>query len=274
MMSINDSEFKSISSLIYKNFGINLTNEKKSLVVGRLQKHIRQLGFDTFQEYFEYVKADTTGKALGELINRISTNHTYFFRENDHFDFFSKVFLPEIKGKLSKENTRDLRIWSAGCSSGEEPYTFVILMMEFFGAEYMTWDAGILATDISAKALYSASLGIYPEERTTLIPPHLKSKYLKKDEHGNWGAIDRVKKEVTFRRFNLKNINFPFKKKFHLISCRNVMIYFDQPTREALVNMFYNHTMPGGYLFVGHSESLLTDSCPYKFIKPAIYRKN
>jgi chemotaxis protein methyltransferase CheR len=210
---------------------------------------------------------------LGELINRISTNHTFFFREKSHFDFFSRVTLPQAVERLKKRNTKDLRIWCAGCATGEEAYTLVMLLLEFFGTQYGAWDAGLLATDISTAALGTAQAGVYPAERTTLIPGDFKRKYFKKNPAGDWAVEDRLKKEIVYRRFNLMNEQFPFKKPFSAIFCRNVMIYFDQPTRDALVRRFYNHTEPGGYLFIGHAESLRRDSCPYEYVEPAIYRK-
>ncbi len=272
-LTITDDEFETIRSLIYKQFGINLTDQKRSLVVGRLQKLMRTLGFTTFMQYLNYLENDKTKNALGELINRISTNHTFFFREKSHFDFFSNVTLPQTVERLKRGNSKDLRIWCAGCATGEEAYTLVMLLFEFFGTQYGAWDAGLLATDISTAALGTAQAGVYPAERTTLIPKEYLRKYFNKTPAGDWVVQDRLKKEIVYRRFNFMNEQFPFKKPFSAIFCRNVMIYFDQPTRDALVRRFYNHTEPGGYLFIGHAESLRRDSCPYEYVEPAIYRK-
>ncbi|MFZ5570556.1 MAG: CheR family methyltransferase [Thermodesulfobacteriota bacterium] len=272
-VQISDTEFHAIRHLVYENFGINLTEQKRSLVVGRLQKFLRQKQFATFDQYFHYVRTDASGQALGELINRISTNHTFFFREQDHFDFFRTVILPETTARLKKERSNDLRVWCAGCSFGDEPYTFMITMLEHFGLDYKNWNAGILATDISAAALSAAKAGVYPEERLKMVPPSLKQKYFRDAGDGTFQVSEILKKEITFRRLNLMKEQFPFRKPFHLISCRNVMIYFDQPTRNALVNRFFEMTAPGGYLFIGHSETLRNDACPYAYIRPAIYRK-
>lgn len=270
---ISDAEFNAIRKLVYDNFGINLTEQKRSLVVGRLQKFLRQKQFSTFEQYFNYVRTDSSGQALGELINRISTNHTFFFREQDHFDFFQKVILPETEVRLKKARSNDLRIWCAGCSFGDEPYTFIISMLEYFGLNYKNFNAGLLATDISTAALSVAKAGIYPEERLKMVPPALKQKYFRDLADGSFQVTDVLKKEITFRRLNLMKQQLPFSKPFHLISCRNVMIYFDQPTRNALVRRFFNITAPGGYLFIGHSETLRNDDCPYAYVRPAIYRK-
>ncbi len=273
LMSITDEEFNSIRTLVYDRFGINLTEQKKSLVVGRLQKLVRTLNLSSFSEYVKYLREDKTEKSLVELVNRISTNHTFFFREKAHFDFFVQRALPEAMERQKKKGGHDLRIWSAGCSSGEEPYTLMMLMKEQMGIEYAQWDAGVLATDVSDRVLSIAQEGIYSDDRLNLVPAEYKKKYFRKLETGEWQISDALKSEVTFRHFNLMNERFPFKKPFDAIFCRNVMIYFDGPTREALVRRFYESTAPGGYLFVGHSESLHRDSCPYEYVCPAVYRR-
>ncbi|MDY6905006.1 MAG: protein-glutamate O-methyltransferase CheR [Thermodesulfobacteriota bacterium] len=270
---INDAEFKAIRDLVYDNFGINLSAKKRSLVEGRLQRVIKAKGFASFSEYLNYVKSDATGQALGELSNRISTNHTFFFREQAHFDFFVKQALPEMVDRLKKERSKEFRMWCAGCSYGDEPYSFLIEMMEYFGVDYRNWDAGLLATDISMAALAGAKAGIYPEDRLKLVSPDRKRKYFKKVDENAWKVSDALSREIVFRRFNFMNKVFPFKKQFHIISCRNVMIYFDQKTRTELVEKFYNATVPGGYLFIGHSETLQRNNSLYEYVQPAIYRK-
>jgi len=273
MMSISDQEFTQLRDLIHRRFGINLTEQKRSLLVGRLQKLMRNLNLATFSQYYDYLVEDKTESVLGELVDLISTNHTYFNREKDHFDFFYETALPTVVEKLKRQNRKDLRIWCAGCSSGEEPYTLLMLMMEFFGNEYGSWDAGILATDISDRALTIARRGSYATDRVMQLPDNLRNKYFSNAGGGEMQVIDKIKREATFRRFNLMNTSFPFKKPFQMIFCRNVMIYFDQPTREALVSRYHQHTEPGGYLFIGHSETLGRSQTLYKYLKPALYQK-
>ncbi len=272
-VTLSDKEFNTIRMLVYERFGINLTEQKRSLVIGRLHKLIQLKGFRSFREYCKYVLSDHTRQALLELANRISTNHTFFYREKAHFDFFTKTALPQVKRALDAANSRDLRVWCAGCSTGEEPYTLVMLMLEHFGTAYESWDAGVLATDISEQALAFAREGLYPGERLALLPPALRNKYFKPAGDGNWAIHERVVREATFRRFNLMNERYPFKKPFHIVFCRNVMIYFDQPTRNRLVERFHRHTAPGGYLFVGHAESLGRERNPYEYVMPAVYRR-
>ena len=271
-MAISDQEFEALRSLIYQRFGINLTDQKRSLLVGRLQKLLRTNGFSTFEEYYAFLQRDGSGQALSDLINLISTNYTYFNREKDHFDFFYQTALPTVVKRLRQQNRKDLRIWCAGCSTGEEPYTLLMLMAEFLGQDYRNWDAGILATDISERVLSVARSGIYPEDRVRQVPEQLR-KYFVKRPDGQSAIRDDLRREATFRRFNLMNNQFPFKKPFQIIFCRNVMIYFDQPTRDALVRRFYQATEPGGYLFIGHSETLGRNHDLYRYLIPAAYQK-
>ncbi len=273
MMAISDQEFAQLRNLIHQRFGINLTDQKRSLLVGRLQKLMRMLNLATFSEYFDYLTADSSEKGLSELVDLISTNHTYFNREKDHFDYFFATALPTIVEKQRRLNRKELRIWCAGCSTGEEPYTLLMLMMEYLGSEYSSWDAGILATDISDRALSIAKHGVYARDRVMQLPEKLQRSYFTAAGDGEMAVCDKVKKEATFRRFNLMNATFPFKKPFQMIFCRNVMIYFDQPTREALVSRYHQHTEPGGYLFIGHSETLGRSQSQYKYLKPALYQK-
>ena len=273
LMAISDTEFTRLRDLIYQRFGINLTEQKRSLLVGRLQKLMRQLNLPTFSAYFEYLDNDKTEAGLSELVDLISTNHTYFNREKDHFDYFSETALPAVIEKLKKQNRKDLRIWCAGCSSGEEPYTLLMLMMEHLGADYSSWDAGILATDISDRALTVARRGTYATDRVMKLPEPLRRKYFTPAGQDEMAVVDKIKKEATFRRFNLMNSTFPFKKPFQMIFCRNVMIYFDQTTREALVDRYHQHTEPNGYLFIGHSETLGRSQTRYRYLKPALYQK-
>lgn len=270
---LTDEDFGIIRQKVYTVSGINLTEQKRSLVVSRLQSVLRAKGYKSFSEYCKYLKDDESGRAVEELVNRISTNHTFFYREKAHFDFFVNRALPEAMAAAKRSGDNDLRIWSAACSTGEEPYTLAMLMHETLGRNYSSWNGGVLATDISGSALEIAKRGIYPEERLNLLPKDYLRKYFVSSGPNMCSVNERIKKEVTFRRFNLMNKSFPFKKGFHVIFCRNVMIYFDQTTRDELVARLFQYTMPGGYLFVGHSESLGRERCPYSYIQPAVYQK-
>ncbi len=274
MIEITSKEFDEIAHLMKAQFGIKLSDEKRSLVMGRLTKVLATKGFETFSQYLDYLRADGGNEAVSELVDKITTNHTFFYREHEHFDFFVKETLPNITAALKASGCHDLRIWCAGCATGEEPYTLVMLMREFFGTAYGQWNAGLLATDISSRALGVATAGVYTADRLEKLPAALKHKYFIKDGPDQWRVKDEIKAEITFRRFNLMNESFPFKKPFHVIFCRNVMIYFDMHTRDALVERFHACTADGGYFFIGHSETLGRSHNLFTYLKPAVYRKS
>lgn len=271
MLYITDKEFYKLADFIKTNYGINLSEKKKALVVGRLQNLLAEKNFSSFSQYIDYVIEDKTGEALKTLVNKITTNHTFFMREPQHFHFFKNTVLPYLCEQ--EKSTRDLRIWSAGCSSGEEPYTLAMIIADYFGNEKMLWDTKILATDISIKVLEQAKNGVYSNESLQSLPENWRNKYFQIINNEKSIISESIKNEVIFRVFNLMNTSFPFKKKFHVIFCRNVMIYFDAATKRDLVNRFYEHTEHGGYLFIGHSESLNREETKYKYIMPAVYRK-
>ncbi len=272
-MEISDEEFKKLAGFIYTNFGIHLPEVKKTLVISRLQKVVKSLGLKTFNEYYKWLVNDKTGNGISVLINQISTNFTYFYREEHHFEYFYRSALPEIVKKLQNQKQKDLRIWCAGCSSGEEAYMLAILLREFLGLDYSSWDAGVLATDISQRVLDIAKNGVYSLQSIKRVPGHLARKYFKHLNRDDVEVLCPAKDDVLFRRYNLMNITPPFKKQFDTIFCRNVMIYFDQETKHEVVKRFVNLLSKGGYLFIGHSESLGRDWPELKYIAPAIYQK-
>ena len=273
LMRITDREFDLMRRLIYQKFGINLSDEKKSLLVGRLQKILRTDGFASFDQYYDNLLQDKSGRAVSKLIDNISTNHTYFNREKAHFDYFRNIALPDILTRLRQRKSNDLRIWCAGCSSGEEPYMLLMLMHEVLGDEYRQFDAGLLATDISDRILNTARLGIYSNDRVEGLSDQQKRRFFNRLDGERLQVNEELRRETVFRRFNLMNEKFPFKKQFHIIFCRNVMIYFDRETRDALVRRFHAATEPGGYLFIGHSETLGREQPLYEYLIPAAYRK-
>jgi len=273
LLEISDREFNLLKNLIYSKFGINLGEQKRSLLVGRLNKIVRRLGLDNFKDYYNYLLNDTTGEALDTLINRISTNHTFFWRESDHFELFRDKVLPETIKKLKKDGRRDLRIWCPGCSSGEEPYMLAMLIAEHFGHELGRWEVGILATDISAKVLGCATQAVYSDENVSHLPALYRRNYLIKKPDDTWLVSDKIRRMIMFRRLNLMRDSYPFKRKFRLIFCRNVMIYFDRTTREALVGRFSRYMENGGYLFIGHSETLGRSNNYYRYVQPAVYQR-
>jgi len=269
MININDNEFIKFVQYINENYGINLS-EKKVLIEGRLHQELIEKNLKNYTEYFNYILKDKTGEAVSTLINKITTNHTFFMREFAHFDYLKKVVLPCLFNDIKD---KDIRIWSAGCSSGEEPYTLAMIVDELLGNQKIFWDSKILATDISARVLDIALKGVYDQESLKEVSEKWKKDYFSQLPEGDYKVNDRIRNEVIFRRFNLKNVEFPFRNKFHIIFCRNVLIYFDTQNKRELVKKFFDYTEPGGYLFIGHSESLTNDGVGYKYIMPAVYRK-
>ncbi len=270
MKPLTDMEFNMFSEYLYQYAGINLTPQKKNLLATRLTQTIDRQGFKSFKEYFEYMKTDTSGRTLSEFINRISTNHTYFFREEEHFSFMKNRALPELKLRLEKE--KDLRIWSAGCSNGSEPYTIAMLLDDFFDLEKSLWDTSILATDISEKVLTLAKEGIYKNADIEKIPPMWKMKYFKKVNPDSFQVVESIRHNVIYRRLNLLS-EFHFKRPFHVIFCRNVMIYFDETTKNKIIQKFYDQLVPGGYLLIGHSETIDRGVSNFEYIMPSVYRR-
>lgn len=270
MINITEKEFQKLASYIHTNYGINLTEKKRMLLTGRLSNVLEEKHINSFSEYYDYVVSDYTGQAVTELINKITTNHTFFMRENDHFHFFETVVLPYLKGTITD---RDLRVWSAGCSSGEEPYTLSMIIHDFFKSDLLFWNTQLLATDISNKVLEKAVSGIYNETEIAPLPARWKQSYFSKKGPDEYEVCAAIKNDIVFKRFNLMERTFPFKRRFHVIFCRNVMIYFDDRTKEELVDKFYHMLEPGGYLFIGHSETLNRETTAFKYIMPAVYRR-
>jgi chemotaxis protein methyltransferase CheR len=269
-LDITGKEFDQLADLIRKNYGINLGSQKKIMMVGRLQSILEEHNLKNFDEYYKYVLSDTTGNAASLLVDKITTNHTFFMREAEHFGYFKEKLMPLFTGLITD---KDLCIWSAGCSSGEEPYTLAMMVDEFLGVQKVLWNAKILATDLSSKVLEIAGRGIYLNEQTANLPEPWKRNYFRKLDPEKSVLVDKIRNEVIFRRLNFMDPVFPFRKKFHVIFCRNVMIYFDTATKKDLIEKFYNLTVPGGYLFIGRSETINRDESKYVCVAPSVYRK-
>ena len=266
---ITDSEFNRIVGYVKGNFGIDLS-QKRVLIMGRLENYLLRNGFDSYNDYTTEVEKDPSGEEAKKLINVLTTNHTYFMRESEHFDYMRQIVLPQLRKKEAAR--KDLRIWSAASSTGEEPYTIAMVLMDFFGIEHKAWDTKVLATDISTRVLEHASRGMYLKEQVEPLPPKWKQRYFKQINSEQYVAKDVLKKELIFRRFNLMN-DFPFRRKFHVVFLRNVMIYFEDETKYNLLNKIYDFMEPGGYLFIGTTENLDKNKTRFEYVRPSIYRK-
>lgn len=269
MLTLNEQDFKRLVTFVKSRYGINLT-QKRQLIIGRLSNVVLSMGYTSFTEYVDHILSQKNPQDIELMLNKLTTNYTFFLRESSHFDYFRQTVLPYLE---QTKRDRVLSIWSAGCSFGQEPYTISMFLKEYFGSKASQWDTRVLATDISQNALKAATEGVYDEESLSDLPPDWKKKYFQRTpEPGVYKVADSLKNNVIFKTFNLMD-PIRFRLKFDVIFCRNVMIYFDQPTKDALVQRFYNATAPGGYLFIGHSESLNKATTPYNYIMPATYRK-
>ena len=268
MIRMTDQEFHTLTTYIKQHYGIDLT-KKRVLIESRMAQELRSRGFSSFRQYMDVLFQDTTGQESITLLNKLTTNLSYFMRENDHFQYLANQILPYLE-RTRKDHV--LRIWSAGCSSGQEAYNIAMVIDEYFGSRKDQWDTRILATDLSMKVLTKAKQGIYTAEEMKDLPSRWKNKYAVALADGRFQISDKIRREVIFRPGNLME-PFQYKKPFDLIFCRNVMIYFDAPTKAELVNKFYNWTAPGGYLFIGHSESISGANTRYTYIQPAIYQR-
>lgn len=262
--TMSDEEFEKLCGFVKSRYGLDLTG-KKQMTESRLTNYVLDRGFSSFSEYLPTVYDEANVCELTNLINRLTTNYTYFCREQEHFDHFENVFLPawEQTGRQS------LNIWSAGCSYGNEAYTFAMYLAQYFGL-HSTVDKRILATDISSDALLAAKAGVYSKQAVSKLPYEWVKKYFK-ENGGLFKVDDELRSQVIFKFHNLMQ-PISFKQKFDLIICRNVMIYFDEQTRDKLVGRFYDAISTGGFLYIGHAETLSKDT-PFKRECAGVYRK-
>ncbi len=271
--ALTDNLFSKYSKLVYEKSGINLTEGKKALLQARLNKRLRQTGFRSYEEYFDYVTAPENGNELVHFLDAISTNLTYFFRETQHFDFINEVFLPEVIERKNKAGKSRLRLWSAACSTGEEPYSLAMCLLARLD-DGRGWDLKLLATDISTRVLQICAQGVYDQDKLKKVPVEFRKRYFRKlpDGSGRYEVVPLLKRIVVVRYLNLLK-PFPFTGRFDAIFCRNVMIYFDKKTQEQIITQMTRFLEPGGYLFIGHSESLTGLNHSLTYVRPATYRK-
>ncbi len=275
---MSSHDFRRLSEFIEAELGIKMPDAKKTMLESRLQKRLRILGLKSFSEYCDYLFSNEGVESeLVHTIDMVTTNKTDFFREPEHFDYLMQEVLPEMVKSQGSGVARRFMVWSAGCSTGEEPYTLAMVLNEFadrypgLGFQYT-----VLATDISSRVLEVAKRGIYPEERITPIPMPLRKKYLLRGKGSNNGLVrivPELRALVKFRRLNFMEEDFGMREPLDSIFCRNVFIYFDKPTQERLLDRFCRHTVPGGYIFIGMSETLSGMNLPLSRVNPSIYKK-
>ncbi len=273
-IEMTDKEYSIISSYIEKNVGIRMSEGKKVMMQSRLMSRLRALNIHSFEEYINYVFVqDTTGQELVFMTNALTTNKTDFFREADHFDTMNNIVLPDLINKGCKE----IHIWSSASSSGEEPYTLAIVMSEYKRNHSKSFrDFDVLGTDISTEVLDKAVNAVYTDDVVANIPLEMKRRYFLKSKDRNQHIV-RIKPELRqkcrFQRLNLMDDSWDVPARFEIIFCRNVLIYFDKPTQERIIRHLLHHLIPGGYLFLGHSETVFSMNLPLKTVGPTAYRK-
>lgn len=272
---LKDREFNRFSCFIYDEVGIKMPPAKKTMLEARLQKRLKALGLSTFEDYADFVfSAAGSRDELIHLIDVVTTNKTDFFREPVHFDYLVKSAIPSLMDSREAGIRTPLKIWSAGCSTGEEPYTLAMVMSEFI-ASNPGFRTTILASDISTAVLAKARNAIYAEDRVDTIPLHLKKKYLLKSRDNSKALVriaPQLRTMVNFRRLNFME-DFGLQEQMDIIFCRNVIIYFDKPTQERLLNRFHQQLVRGGFLFLGHSETLNGLNVPLQPVASTVYRK-
>ncbi len=265
-LQITDADFDRMVSFVHDNYGIDL-HAKRQLMQSRLGNKLKKAGYQSFKDYVDFLLTKGSGDDINQLLSKLTTNYTYFQRETESFDYFVRTILPDVSAKHAGDKT--LSIWSAACSSGEEPYNVTMYMMDYFGNRWREWDNRLLASDLSLDVLNKARSGIYQLPDT--MPEKWKRSYFKPAGGERFAISQEVKDNVIFRQFNLMD-PIRFKRKFDIVFCRNVMIYFDQPTKTALVNRIYDATVPGGYLIISLSENLPPDT-KWKRCTSAIFQK-
>jgi chemotaxis protein methyltransferase CheR len=275
--SIGDPEFEFIKDLIYKQAGIFLAPHKKIMVQSRLNTRLRTLGIASYEAYVSQLKKDPKFAAaeMQELINRLTTNKTDFFRENHHFEFLKDHFFPEVEQAAVSGGPKNLRIWCSASSTGEEPYSLAISLHEYFQNK-PGWNLKIIASDIDTAVLKTAQEGIYREDRLEPVSDSLKLKHFNKQvkaDHIFYEAKPHLKALLEFKQINLLNHPFPIKEKVDIIFCRNVVIYFDKQTQKTLFQQFEEQLKPHGYLVLGHSETMFGISDRFKFLGHTVYQK-
>ncbi len=273
---LSHADFRRLSVLIRTECGIKMPDTKKIMLEARLRKRLRVLGMRSFSEYCEYLFGNE-GMAceLVPMIDAVTTNKTDFFREPRHFDFLVETAVPELTRLCGAGEKRKLRVWSAGCSTGEEPYTIAMVLGEF-GEKSPSFDFLVHATDISTRVLDTAIRGVYREEKVVTVPPALKQKFVMKSRDRDRKLVriaPELRARVRFRRVNFMEDDFGVDEPVDILFCRNVIIYFDRNTQERLLKRLYDHLIPGGYIFMGHSETLSGLNTSLVSAGPMVYRK-
>ena len=268
-LELGDGDFRRFAGLVYASSGIHLTEQKRELLKARLRKRLRALGLSSYRDYFNLVTADGPEGELRALLDVVSTNKTEFYREAKHFEHLASVVVPDWLARGGPKQG-PFRLWCAASSTGEEVWTLAMTLLEALNGQA---DFKLLGTDISTRVLEKALAGVYEERHVAAIPPEQRQRYFVPLDDGNWQVGSALRSKASFARLNLNEAALPFKNPLDAVFCRNVMIYFDKPTQEALVERIHGALGPGGWLYTGLSESLLAVKHSFKTLAPSVYRK-
>jgi len=274
--TFSGKHFQNLSSFIQDNYGIKMPDSKQVMLESRLRRRMRQTGYDSIDDYLEYVfSPEGRRDELVHMVDTVTTNKTDFFREPVHFTILCDQIIPRIIAGKAFSGSSRLRIWSSACSTGEEPYTLAMVLHEF-AERNGSLRYSILASDLSTRVLKIAHRAVYNEEQIQDIPLRLREKYLLRSKDRSLGLVqirEHLRESVTFRRINLMADDFDLREKMHIIFCRNVLIYFAKNAQERLMHKFADLLEPGGFLFIGHSESLAGMEVPFTSVAQTVYQK-
>ena len=264
-IKVSDEEFRQLRDFIYAQCGIFIGENRKYLIENRLAARIKELNLLSYSEYYNFLRFDTNKRVeLSRLFEVVTTNETSFYRNPPQLQIFQDVILKNTLDALRKNNQKKLRIWSAGCSTGEEPYTIAIILHELLRQEVLSWDIKITANDLSEAVLASARRGVYTEYSLRTTPPDIVAKYFVKEDN-NYKLDSKLKHLVSFGQINLNDkLQLARVERSHIVFCRNVIIYFDDDMKKRVISAFYDNLLPEGYLIIGHSESLHNISRTFK----------
>jgi len=269
---MNPETFNEFKNFIETNLGIKIPPSKKIMLESRLAKRLRALKMSNYEEYCQYVFSEEGfAREVQQLIDVVTTNETDFFREGKHFEILTNQILSEL---VVEKQIQELNVWSVAASTGQESYTLAMILEDFLSG-HQSFRYRILGTDISEKVLRIAETGIYTENQIKKIPPAMKTRYCMKSLNREEKTIrfkPDIREKIMFRRMNLMDESYPIKKKYHIVFCRNVFIYFDRQTQKKVLDRIYSHMAPGGYLFMGHSENIGSTHLPLKSIASAVYK--
>ncbi len=271
---LTNEQFNKLSQFIYVEYGIKMPPAKKIMLQSRLQKRLRELNMNNYKDYIEYVfSKEGKQMELIHMVDSITTNKTDFFREPAHFTFLNETALPELHKNL--KGSRPVKVWSAGCSSGEEPYTLAMVFSEFARLNH-PFPFYIIGTDISSRILNSAHQAIYQESKVSMVPIEMKKRYMLRSKDRSKKTIrmnKEIRAKVSFSRMNFMDENYQIEENLDIVFCRNVLIYFDRQTQERVINKICSKIRTGGYFFLGHSESIATYNVPLVQVKPTVFIK-